>query len=218
MEFPLSPAHPTFILRLVLAFIVFFVPMPISAFGLVSRKQWSLYLFRFVLPLGVVGLAVPVAGFVLRLMGHSESAPRLYDLGGMCVVLSICAFFGGTFADAVANGREPKIRLRIRIPTQLRIPSRISTRISARISTRVSTKRNRPTLLPLCPSHNQRMKVNAMINGYSCPSEGCSVSYTVEEGYIRVVNGVKQEPTRIKPCTTCTARTQTARRRRVGQA
>jgi hypothetical protein len=110
VEFPLSPAHPTFVLRLVLVFIVLFVPMLISAFGLVSRKQWFVYLLRFVLPLGIVGLVFSVVGFVLRLMSHSETAQRLYDLGGMCIVLCICSFFGASFADTVADRRDLKIR------------------------------------------------------------------------------------------------------------
>jgi hypothetical protein len=182
VEFPLSPSHPTFVLRLVLVFIVYFIPMLISAFGLVSRKQWSIYLFRFVPPLGVVGLVPLMVGFVLRLMDYSETAQRLRDLGGMCIVLCICSFFGGIFACGVAERRELKIRVG------------------------GSTKMNRLAPVPLCPSHNERMKVNAMLRGYSCPLEGCTVSYTAEDGYIRVVNGVKQKPTYIKLCTGCAAR------------
>jgi hypothetical protein len=175
VEFPLSPTYPTFLLRLGLVLIVYFVPMLISAFGLVGRKQWSIYLFRFVLPLGVVGLVAPMVGFVLRLTDHSEAAKRLNDLGGLCIVLCVCSFLGGIFADAVAERRDLKIRLR------------------------TPTKMNRLAPVPLCPSHNKRMKVNAMVSGYSCPSEGCTVSYTVEDGYVRVVNGVKQKPTNFKP-------------------
>jgi hypothetical protein len=182
VEFPLSPSHPTFVLRLVFVFIVYFIPMPISAFGLVSRKQWSIYIFRFVLPLGVVGLVVALVGFVVRLVDYSETVQRLRDLGSMCIVLCVCSFFGGTFAYAVAERRELKIRFG------------------------GSTKMSRLAPAPLCPSHNERMKVNGMLGGYSCPSEGCTVSYTVEDGYIRVVNGLKQKPTYIKPCTGCTAR------------
>jgi hypothetical protein len=112
VEFPLSPAHPTFVLRLVLVFIVLFIPMLISAFGLVSRKQWFIYLLGFVLPLGVVGLVAPMVGFVLHLMDYSEAAQRLHDLGGMCIALCICSFFGASFADSVADRRNLKIRLR----------------------------------------------------------------------------------------------------------
>jgi hypothetical protein len=177
VEFPLSPSNPTFVLRLVLVFVVYFIPMLISAFGLVSRKQWSIYPLRFVLPLGVVGLVATMVGFVLRLMDYSETAQRLHDLGGMCIVLCICSFFGGIFAYAVAEGRELKIRLG------------------------GSKKMNRSTPVPLCPSHNERMKVNAMLRGYSCPLEGCTVSYTSEDGYIRVLNGVAEKPTYIKQCT-----------------
>jgi hypothetical protein len=182
VEFPLAPSHPTFVLRLVLVFIVFFIPMLISAFGLVSRKQWSIYIFRFVLPMGVVGLVASVVGFVPRMMDYSTAAQRLRDLGSMCIVLCVCSFFGGIFADAVAEIRDLKIRLRKPI------------------------KMNRLAPVPLCPSHNERMKVNEMLTGYSCPLEGCTVSYTVEDGYIRVVNGVKQKPAYIKPYTGGTAR------------
>jgi hypothetical protein len=175
VEFPLSPAYPTFVLRFVLVFIAFFIPMLVSAFGIASRKQWSLYLFRFVLPLGVVGLVALAVGLVLRLMDYSDTAKQLYDLGGMCIVLCVCSSFGGIFADAVAERRDLKIRLR------------------------KPTKTNRLATGPLCPTHNERMKVNAMLGGHSCPSEGCAVSYTVEDGYVRIVNGVKQEPTNYKP-------------------
>jgi hypothetical protein len=182
VEFPLSPSHATFVWRLVLVLIVYFIPMLISAFGLVSRKQWSIYLFRFVLPLGVVGLLAPMVGFVPPLMDYPETAQRLHDLGGLCIVLCICSLFGGIFAYAVAERRELKIRLG------------------------GSPKMNRLALVPLCPSHNERMKVNAVLRGYSCPLEGCRVSYTVEDGYIRVVNGVKQKPTYIKLYSECAAR------------
>jgi hypothetical protein len=66
--------------------------------------------------------------------------------------------------------------------------------------------------IPLCPSHSERMKVNATLSGYSCPSEGCAVSYTVEDGYIRVVNGVNQKPTAIQRCTECTTHLYLAER------
>jgi hypothetical protein len=174
--------------------IVFFIPMLISAFGLVSRKQWSIYIFRFVLPMGVVGLVASVVGFVPRMMDYSTAAQRLRDLGSMCIVLCVCSFFGGIFADAVAEIRDLKIRLRKPI------------------------KMNRLAPVPLCPSHNERMKVNEMLTGYSCPLEGCTVSYTVEDGYIRVVDGVKQKPTYIKPYTGGTERQRVYRSESTGRA
>src|SRR5438093_12229716 len=91
--------------------------MLISAFGLVSRKQWSIYLFRFVLPLGVVGLVAAMVGFLLRLMDYSETAQRLHDLGGMCILLCICSFFVGIFAYAVAERRVLNIRLGVSTKT-----------------------------------------------------------------------------------------------------
>ena len=48
--------------------------------------------------------------------------------------------------------------------------------------------------VPLCPSHNERMKVNLTFTGYSCPSGGCSVTYTEGVGYFRFVNGFQQRP------------------------
>jgi hypothetical protein len=112
VEFPLSPSHPTIVLRLVLVLIVLFVPLFISALRLVSKKRWGIYLFACVLPLGLVGLIAPMVGFVLQFMDYLEASQRLRDLGGMCIVLCICSFFGASFADTVADRRNLKIRLR----------------------------------------------------------------------------------------------------------
>jgi hypothetical protein len=57
--------------------------------------------------------------------------------------------------------------------------------------------------VPLCPSHNDRMKVNPTFTGYACPSDGCTVTYTEEVGYFRVVGGVKQRPLNVRRCSKC---------------
>jgi hypothetical protein len=219
VEFPLSPSHATFVLRLVLVFIVFFIPMLISAFGLISKKQWSMCLFRFVLPLGVVGLVASTVGFVLRLMDYSETAQRLRDPGGMCIVLCVCSFFGGTFAYAVAERRELKIRFEgsAQMNRLAPAPPRPFREAKVRFGGG-SPKMNHLAPVPLCPSHNERMRMNAMLRGYSCPLEGCTVSYTVEDGYIRIVNGVKQKPTYIEPRTGYRARRRVYRSESTGQA
>jgi hypothetical protein len=59
--------------------------------------------------------------------------------------------------------------------------------------------------VPLCPSHNERMKVNLAFTAYSCQFDGCTVTYSEEEGYVRFVNGVKQRPSNAKRCVECTA-------------
>jgi hypothetical protein len=48
--------------------------------------------------------------------------------------------------------------------------------------------------------------------------EGCTVSYTAEDGYIRVVNGIKQKPTYIKTYTGGTARRRVYRSESTGRA
>ena len=57
--------------------------------------------------------------------------------------------------------------------------------------------------VPLCPSHNERMRINLALTGYSCPSDGCTVTYNEEEGYLRVLNGIRQKPSNAKRCTEC---------------
>lgn len=59
--------------------------------------------------------------------------------------------------------------------------------------------------VPLCPSHNERMKVNLAFTAYSCQFDGCTVTYSEEEGYVRFVNGVKQRPSNAKRCVECAA-------------
>ena len=66
--------------------------------------------------------------------------------------------------------------------------------------------------VPLCPSHNEPMKVNLTFTGYSCPAEGCTIAYTEDEGYSRFVNGVKQRPSNVRRCAECTGHLYLARR------
>jgi hypothetical protein len=59
--------------------------------------------------------------------------------------------------------------------------------------------------VPLCPSHNERMKVNVAFTAYSCQFNGCTVTYSEEEGYLRFVNDVKQRPSNVRRCAECAA-------------
>ena len=65
--------------------------------------------------------------------------------------------------------------------------------------------------LPLCPSHNQRMKVAAALGGYSCTLNGCTQNYTVENGHFHLVDGVVEKKT-AQRCTECTAHLYLAKR------
>jgi hypothetical protein len=69
--------------------------------------------------------------------------------------------------------------------------------------------------VPLCPSHNERMKVNLLFTPYSCQFDGCTVTYSEEEGYLRIVKGVKQRPSKIKRCTECTVHLYLVQRGRI---
>ena len=66
--------------------------------------------------------------------------------------------------------------------------------------------------VPLCPSHNERMKVNLTFTGYSCPSGGCSVTYTEGVGYFRFVNGFQQRPPNVRRCAGCNVHLYLAQR------
>ena len=66
--------------------------------------------------------------------------------------------------------------------------------------------------VPLCPTHSERMRVNRTFTGYSCPSGGCTVTFTEEEGYLRFLNGVKQRPSNVKRCAECSVHLYLAQR------
>jgi len=66
--------------------------------------------------------------------------------------------------------------------------------------------------VPLCPSHNERMRINLALTGYLCPSDSCTVTYTEDVGYFRFVDGVKQKPSNAKRCRECSAHLYLAQR------
>jgi hypothetical protein len=108
MSAPLSPTHPTFALRLMLVLSTLFVPMIISRAGVGTRKQWFIYLCVSVGSLGVLAVLFPAIGFVMALMNHEGAAQRLYDIGGVSLILALCSFFGSSFADTIADRRRDR--------------------------------------------------------------------------------------------------------------
>lgn len=65
--------------------------------------------------------------------------------------------------------------------------------------------------VPLCPEHNNPMKVSGTLDGYSCSQMGCTHRYTVADGHFTLVDG-KKEIRSVKRCTECAAHQYLAKR------
>jgi hypothetical protein len=65
--------------------------------------------------------------------------------------------------------------------------------------------------VPLCLTHNERMKVAAALDGYCCPVDGCTQHYNTVNGHFRLVNAVIEKRI-VQRCTECTAHLYLAER------
>jgi hypothetical protein len=96
-------AHPNYLLRTSIALALLLVPPALSRLGFGAKRHWGWYSLYAAGFLALFTVADWLVGCALDLVGQSKTLLPLKDSVGISFVFAICAFLGGSFAEAVSG-------------------------------------------------------------------------------------------------------------------